>query len=518
MSIFNQVQVSKPPKSTFNLSHTNVLSCKMGKGIPFLALETLPGDKFDIQTGHLLKLAPLVAPLMHSINITFHYFFVPNRIMWESWQDFITAGEDGYEAPTHPYMDIDLNSLSVGCNADYFGLPVDTMSASVTSRINPFPFCAYARIYHDYYRDQNADPQNQDSDVPTLVDGDNSTFWNTIAGLEPWNRAWAHDYFTSSLPWTQRGPEATIPLGTSAPIDFAGVGGATKITDTSGVSYGPTGDLEVNTGVLRDKTNAANLMLDNSAQLSADLSSATAAGIIDLRRAFALQKWLEKNARGGGRYKEVVLMHFAVNTSDGRLQRSEFIGGSTMPINISEVLQTSSTASEPTPQGNQAGHGMSVGQTGKNSWYCEEHGWIIGIFSIMPKAAYMQGINRKWSRFDKLDYAWPVFAHIGEQEITNKELYVSASSATNDGTFGYVPRYAEYKYHPNTIHGEMRTSLDFWHMARIFSSTPAWGSTFIECEPRTDIFAVAATEQCYIHLYNQIYAKRPLPYFGNPKL
>ena len=332
---------------------------------------------------------------------------------------------------------------------------------------------AYNKIYNEYYRDQNLCDKLTDK----ATDGSNSyTGVNTLQ-----NRAWQHDYFTSALPWTQKGPEATIPLGTTAPLlNKTGTSHdpnlATYFQNTDGSRYGAS-TLQSGTGIAPASgqvipsfgSNTAYSQLDVSNHLEVDLTDATASSINDLRRAFRLQEWLERNARGGSRYIEVILAHFGVQSSDARLQRPEFLGGSATPISISEVLQTSDAAAEDTPQGNMAGHGVSVGSSNYVSYKCEEHGYIIGLMTVMPKTAYQQGIPKHFSKFDKFEYFWPSFANIGEQPILNKELY-AFDDGNNDEVFGYTPRYAEYKYIPSTVHGEFRDTLDFWHMGRIFGS------------------------------------------------
>ena len=262
------------------------------------------------------------------------------------------------------------------------------------------------------------------------------------------------------------------------------------------------------------------LDLDNSDHLFADLSGATASSINDLRRAFRLQEWLERNARGGARYIEIITAHFGVRSSDARLQRPEFLGGSSTPITISEVLQTSANASEPTPQGNMAGHGVSVGSSNYVSYRAEEHGYIIGIMSVMPKTAYQQGVPKHFKKLDKFDYYWPSFANIGEQPIYNEELY-HQNNPSDGEVFGYTPRYAEYKYIPSTVHGEFRTSLNFWHMGRIFSTKPTLNQDFIECDSAEveRVFNVLEGEEhLYVYLHNEVKATRLMPYYGTPTI
>lgn len=265
------------------------------------------------------------------------------------------------------------------------------------------------------------------------------------------------------------------------------------------------------------------VFLDPNGSLTAATSSLSVDAITvnDLRRATKLQEWLEKNARGGSRYIESIESHFGVRSSDKRLNRSEFIGGSSQDVVISEVLQTSKTdsAGSETPQGNMAGHAVSVGHSGAKGYFCEEHGFIIGITSIMPVTAYQQGIHRMFSRFSSLDYYWPSFAHLGEQEVLNQELFYSASSADKD-TFGYIPRYSEYKFINSRVAGSFRDSMDFWHLGRKFDTAPSLNSDFIACNPSNRIFAVELQNEqhVYAHVFNKVKASRRMPIFGTPRL
>jgi hypothetical protein len=520
-NIFTQVNMTRPEGNTFDLSHAKKLSCNAGQLVPVLNMEVLPGDKFNIQTAQMVRFAPLVAPLMHQVSVHTHFFFVPNRLVWPNWENFITGGEDGADTSVHPYVDIDISdstSFPTGCNADYMGLPVGTGTSGTTQPFNAIPVAAIAKIYNEYFRDQNLTSPIPDE----LVDGDNTTNFEPPLQATPIKRAWYHDYFTSCLPWTQKGPQATIPLGSTAPLTFNPGGSvADTVWNADGTTWPATGDTKLDGGVSPyrafNSSTGEPINIDVSRTHEVDLTSATAATIIDLRNAFKLQEWLEKNARGGSRYIESILSHFGVRSSDARLQRPEFLGGSSQPVTFSEVLQTSSTDAT-TPQGNMAGHGVSVGQSKGINYRSEEHGWIIGFMSIMPKPEYFQGVHKSWIRFDKFDYAWPEFAHIGDEAVLNGELYHSNTPATDADTFGYISRYASYKYMPSTVHGEFRDTLDFWHWARKFSTTPTLNTEFIECVPRTDIFANESGEQLYVQLYHQIRCYRLLPYFGNPKM
>jgi len=512
----------RPQTNTFDLSHDRKFSGKIGELMPISVMEVVPGDKFNIKATNLTRFAPLITPIMHKASVYCHFFFVPNRILWPNWENFISGGEDGLSDPTFPTVDLTIpTQYGVQTLADYLGLP----TGSQISNVSALPFAAYQKIYQDYYRDENLITK---TDV-TLSDGTQSNT-DTIELSSMKKRAWQHDYFTSALPWTQRGPEATIPLGTTAPLRYITGGDTYFKNKNTGVKF-----TSLDTGTYPIETDATGstvipgwsgtpFNIDNSESLEADLSTATASSINDLRRAFRLQEWLERNARGGARYIEIITAHFGVRSSDARLQRPEFLGGSSTPITISEVLQTSNTAgatgADATPQGNMAGHGVSVGSSNYVSYRAEEHGYIIGIMSVMPKTAYQQGVPKHWKKLDKFDYYWPSFANIGEQPIYNEELY-HQNNPTDAEVFGYTPRYAEYKYIPSTVHGTFRTSLDFWHMGRIFSTKPTLNADFIECDSAEvdRVFNVpSGDEHLYVYLHNEVKATRLMPYFGTPTI
>lgn len=506
-NVFNSVRVPKVGSNRFDLSHDVKLTMQMGVLTPINLQEIIPGDSFEIRSESLIRFAPMIAPVMHRVNVFIHYFFVPNRIIWPNWEKFITDNNGQGNVPAPPF--VTLNSIEKGSLSDYFGLPPSATSRSVSA----LPFAAYGKIYNEYYRDQNLQAEVKDE----LVDGTNS---QTGFGLR--RRAWMHDYFTASLPFAQKGGAVTIPLGDYADVEVkpwasTGFGGTQFRTVVSGAS-GAAGAIS-QTGVpnIRSAANTDSLYYDPADTLRADLASASAVTINELRRAFRLQEWLEKMARGGSRYIEQNLVHFGVRSSDARLQRPEFIGGSKNPVIISEVLQTSE--SQETPQATMAGHGLAA-SSGKTIRYtAEEHGYIIGIMSIMPVTAYQQGIPRHFSRKSHLDYAWPTFAHIGEQAVLNKEIYSDGTSA-DDGTWGYVPRYSEYRYQDSRVAGEFRDTLAFWHLGRIFGSRPALNASFIECVPRNDIFAVSEpnNQNIWCQVRNNIHARRKLPLYGTPMM
>jgi len=506
-NIFNSVQLEKPKKNVFDLSHDVKMSMKMGNLTPVLVTECVPGDSFQIGCDSLIRFAPMVAPVMHRMDVSVHYFFVPNRIIWDNWEKFIV---DANTAHVLPYITSDyfqpqyLASAGTSAkNADYLGVPTPP-NGSTNVNINALPFAAYQAIYNEYYRDENLIPEVDYK----LIDGNNGPTFARVKELcEIRQRAWEHDYFTASLPFAQKGSAVDIPIG-SIDNDVAVNWNSLENAHTS-VTYDGTNSQTIGSSAGVSTAGTPELIAKTS---DIDIQPTT---INDLRRAFRLQEWLEKNARGGTRYIENILMHFGVRSSDKRLQRPEYITGLKTPVIISEVLNTSATANE--PQGNMAGHGVAV-STGKyGNYFCEEHGYIIGIMSVMPQPAYQQGIPKTYLKSDPLDFFWPSFAHIGEQPVTNNELY--AYTATAEDTFGYVPRYAEYKYQPSRVAGDFRTVLDYWHLGRIFATQPALNQAFIECDPDQveRIFAVQDGEDnLYCQIMHKIKAVRPMPKFGTP--
>lgn len=544
MSIFNQNEKVQVKSNSFDLTHDRKLSTKFGELTPVFVADTIPGDKFEISSNLMLRFAPMIAPVMHRVNAFVHFFFVPNRILWDGWEDFITGGEDGTDTTEWPYVRTFINpssgtGIEVGSLGDHLGLPTnsDTSSVDVQREFSILPFAAYQKIWFDFYRDQNVTSYIEQD----VLDGNNGaafgTYWNITR-----RRAWQHDYFTSALPFLQRGPEAMIPIGAKA--DVLAKDATTIYTDgleqvlrtqtgttfTQNKVFGQRqGSNE--TGASSQDPNSGSVAIDTDAYLDlnashyADIQNVQSS-ISDLRAAIALQQWLEANARGGARYIEQNYVHFGVTSSDARLQRPEFLGGMRVPVKISEVLQTTSSGAaveageSGTPQGNMAGHGIGIGN-GKIAHYSEEHGYIMGILSIMPIPAYQQGIPRHFLRSDKYDYAWPEFQHIGEQGIYKAEIYQDGSTP-EDGLeiWGYTPRYAEYKYLPSSVHGDFRTTLDFWHLGRKFSSFPNLNENFVTSgtDDLIRIFAVQdGTDYIWCHILHDTKATRKLAYFGNPK-
>ncbi|AXL14945.1 major capsid protein [Microviridae sp.] len=516
MNIFKQLMNRKVGSNKFDLSHDLKLSLNMGDLIPTMCMEVVPGDRFSIQTENMLRMAPMISPVMHQIKVTQHYFFVPNRLVWNGWEDFITGNSD--EAP--PTVN-NLQANPIGSLGDYMGIPVDSnMPADL--KVSAIPFAAYALIYDEWYRDQNL----QDKIFTPLVSGDNTLAYGPMVVGSLQKRAWMHDYFTSALPFAQKGDAVSLPLlnNDKALVELGTTDGNTvpQIVDSTDTPIG-NGNLEtVATGDLTAQ-GGPSAYIDPNGSLEVDIN-AEAADINTLRRAFRLQEWLEKNARGGTRYIESILSHFGVRSSDARLQRPELIGSSNGNMVISEVLTTVSTDAgeefEGQAAGTMVGHGINVQASKRFAYKAEEHGFIIGILNVQPRTAYSQGIHRSFSRFDKLDYFWPSFANIGEQAILNKELYAGQSVADGEETFGYTPRYSEYKYMDSRVAGDMRGSLNYWHMARQFANPPQLNESFIECVPTKRIFAFVdqSSDSLYAHVFNKVTAIRKMPKFGIPTI
>lgn len=527
MSIFNQISVKAPGSNVFDLSHTKRMSLDMGHLIPNLCMEVVPGDQFYIQSAAMVRFAAMLAPIMHEVEYYQHYFFVPTRILWQNSEKFFFGGEDGLQEPVYPTFAFtgQFQGASNGTLHDYLGLPVQSTPLTA-KQISCVPHAAYQLIWQEYYRDQNLqDPLTLQVNNYLLKDGENTN--NELFQLR--KRAWGHDYFTSALPFVQKGVEATIPLGSTADINLkedTGIPSLIREADVAGLPLNTVAtDLTGNTSgefVEDPNLGSRRFILDNSENLLADLATATSATINDLRNAFRLQEFLEKNARGGGRYIESVMAHFGVMSKDSRLNRPEFLGGFKTPVQFSEVLQTSGTLDTSlgdTPQANMAGHGIAAGGSSKAKYYATEHGYIMGICSVRPKTTYQQGFPKHFLKKDKFDFYLPSFAHIGEQAIEGQEIYWSGVDIYDEGAWGYTPRYAEYKFINDSVHGDFRGNLKFWHLGRIFETPPSLNEDFIECVPSKRIFAVeqAETQSLYCLIRHRIKARRKMPYFGNPK-
>lgn len=553
-TLFTRVKTPKPPVNKFDLSHDKMLTAQMGKLYPVLCQEMVPGDRFRVQSDMMCRTVPLVSPAFGSLKAYVHYFFVPNRLLWDQWEDFIIGGETGEDRPVPPYVSYadlikDTSTRSgvtdnVGLNAlwDYFGLPIGKNQGS--SNINPtpislLPFKAYRLIYNEYYRDQNVDPElpvNVSESGRQLLSSTGLFSFDTHYTI--YRRRWLKDYFTSALPTPQRGPDVMLPIQGQANVqldpDWQATAAGSRTTPTfrdldyqasggeltqPGMLYGSASGGQTRYSFGADKPDglAHHLVYDPNGSLSADLASATAVTINDLRRAIALQKFYEISARAGSRYKEMIMGHFHVTSSDARLDRPEYLGGGVSTINITEIPQTSATGDE-SPQGNLAGKGFGIGRSNRSSFFAEEHGWLIGILSIVPDAIYFQGVNKMWNRLNQEDYYWPAFAHLGEQPILKSELLCDVTENSFGKLFGYAPRYAEYKYSPSTIHGEFRTSLANWTFARRLTAANL-NSDFLSVPDINNPYAVQDDSDKYlIWISHRIDALRPMPYYGTPSI
>lgn len=515
-NLFQQIQLRRPRRNKFNLSHERKMSFDLGQLVPCYVQEVVPGDRFRVNTEAFVRFQPMLAPIMHNVNVYTHYFFVPNRLVWDEWEDFITGGREGTSAPIVPRATTNAMFLSgltsPGGLPDYMGLPTVT-AGTQNAQVSMLAFRAYQLIWDEYFRDQNLTPSLDIAKTSgQMPQGAELTKILTIR-----RRAWEKDYFTSALPWAQRGPEVLMPLEGEGSVTYKPT---TEVFESTGAipATGPISNtFTVTHGNLTvDGTTGR---VENIDEVLVDASSVT---INELRRSVRLQEWLEKNARAGARYVEQILSHFGVKSSDARLQRPEFLGGGKTPVRISEVLSTFQDASGTgNPQGNMAGHGMSFGGANGFKRFFEEHGHVIGVMSVLPRTTYQQGIPRFLSRMDKFDYYWPEFANIGEQEIRNKEIFHDGTGVVDpEGTWGYQSRYADYKYGCSTVHGEMKGSLAFWHMGRIFSTFPPLNENFVTSDPTTRVFAVEDenVDKVICQLYNRVDALRPMPYFGTPTL
>lgn len=498
-NVFSNVGAVRPGRSAFDLSYDVKLTGNMGWLIPVMCDEMVPGDKFTIGNQAVLRFQPLVAPILHEVNVYVHYFFVPYRLLWDDWEDFISGGVDGtFDDPIPRWEPTSYGAYSLW---DYFGFPVGVDPDGAYPL--DFPRRAYNFVYNEFYRDEN---------LQTEVALSNETILQ---------RSWPKDYFTSALPWQQRGVSPSFPI--SGVLEVSGQD-ANVLFDVTGDSGGPYG-LSVSASAASPPDNVesssrtgqpAGFFRWNDPQLEVDLGDGVTVDVADLRLMFQIQKFLERNARAGVRYTEFLRAHFGVSPRDDRLDRPEYVGGTRSPIIMSEVLQTSETDS--TPQGNLAGHAISVSSSYAGKCYAPEYGLVIGLLSVMPKAVYQQGINRQWLRETRYDFYFPEFANLSEQAITRAELYASAVSAENTTIFGYQGRYDEMRTKQSMVTSGMRDTYDYWHMSRQFSSAPELNETFILCEPRMDCFAVPTEPAFVMSFGNIIKAVRPMPLRAEPGL
>lgn len=473
-----------------SLSHFRLLTGDMGLLLPIACYDVLPGDTIDQSSSCLMRLSPLATPVMHPVSVRIHHWFCPKRLLWDGWEDFITGGNDGEggSAGTYPTISAGGSGFTAGELADYLGIPPGVANLSVSA----FGFRAYNKIFNEYYRDQ---------DYVTEV-AEDSTVIQEIA--------WEKDYFTAARDFPQRGPDITLPIGTSAPIVF------------DATQEGESRWRNVTTNATNENVASSNWGLQGGQQantssnekydfvpgdtLYADLSNATAVNINDVREAFALQRYAEARARYGARFTEY-LRYLGVTPSDARLQRPEYLGGGKQTIAFSEVLQTGPD-SEDAGVANLKGHGIAALRSNRYRKFIEEHGVILSLLSVRPKTMYSNSMHRMWSKRTKEDYWQRELERIGQQEIYRREVYAQSDANGGDTIFGYGDRYAEYRSHPSTVHGEFRSTLNSWHLSRQFGSAPALNADFIGCDPSKRIFQVQTNDVLWMMVQNNIRARR----------
>lgn len=485
-------------RSKHSLSHYKLLTAPMGKLVPVTWFEALPGDSIQQATSALIRCTPLLAPLMHPVDVRFHHWFVSNRLIWDDFEDFITGGEDGLDASVHPYVEYNGNQTSsIGNNRDYLGVPCEDYTG-MNMKFNALPFRALALIYNTHYRDQQL---NTELTIDTTSGQDTTTTTNASPALL--NCSWQKDYFTTARTSEALGSTVTIPLLDQAPV--TGIGAAAQSYPSSPSAYETDGTNP--TYASGTSTISQALVYEEGAtgypNIYADLSASTGVAISDLRLALAIQRYQEARNTYGSRYVEY-LRYLGVRSSDGRLGQPEYLGGGKQTIQFSEVLATDGSNT-----GTMKGHGIAAMRTNRYRRFFEEHGIVMTIMSVVPKSIYGNGIHRSWSRTEKEDYFTKELAHIGDQEVLNKEVY--AVHASPNDTFGYQERYGEYREHPSGIAGDFRDQYDYWHMARIFASDPSLNSTFINCEPTTRCYAETTYDPLLIMTNHSIQARRMVP-------
>lgn len=574
-SLLPRVDISR---SRFDRSSSVKTTFNTGDIVPFFLEEVLPGDTFNVKTSKVVRMQTLLTPLMDNLYLDTYYFFVPNRLVWQHWKEFCGENTESAWITKTEYAMPQITSPAdtgweVGTIADYFGIPTGVANLSVSA----LPFRAYALIMNEWFRDENLqDPLVVPVDDATVAGVNSATFVTDVAkGGKPYKAAKYHDYFTSALPAPQKGPDVSIPvsLGSELPVygtgdplyltdgnftyPFLSVGkslGSVSMTGTaianSGATGSKVGDIYANGNAFYSEANSGGgsdnwkgkVMgvptkekmdslavpgLVGSGLVAVNDGAVSVATINQLRLAFQIQKFYERQARGGSRYTEVIRSFFGVTSPDARLQRPEYLGGNRVPININQVIQQSGTGSESssTPQGTVVGMSQTTDTNSDFTKSFTEHGFIIGVMVARYDHTYQQGLDRLWSRKDKFDFYWPVFANIGEQAIKNKELYAQGT-AEDDEVFGYQEAWAEYRYKPNRVTGEMRSSyaqsLDVWHLADDYSKLPSLSAEWIQEDSSTVNRVLAASDNLAAQFFADIYVKnlctRPMPMYSIPGL
>lgn len=519
--LFSQVPKTEIPRSRFNRSHGLKTTFDEGYLVPILVDEILPGDTVNLGATLFTRMATLMSPIMDNLYIDTFFFFVPERLVWENFQRM--CGEQDNPDDSTDFIFPTITAPTGGWKpqslADYFGIPINIENLEVRAE----PFRCYNLIYNEWFRDENL----QDSVTFTKADKDDEKNYKLL------RRGKRHDYFTSALPWPQKGPGVELPFGGNAivrPADNISPGSnayAKFISDYTGfnasVNYNPSASQQVVGNNALFAANVANSVgyIDPNGTLIADMSTVTATTINQFREAFQIQKWYERAARGGTRYTEILRSFFGVVSPDARLQRPEYLGGGSHRIDVSVVPQTSAT-NDISPQANLAAFAVGASKNGGFTKSFTEHGWLIGLVNVRADLTYQQGLNRMWSRSTKFDMYWPTFAHLGEQAILNKEIYAQGNSK-DDEAFGYQERYAEYRYFPSMITGKFRSTdpqpLDSWHLAQKFDSLPTLSSQFIEDNPPVDrVVAVTDEPHFLLDAWFDMNCVRPMPVYSVPGL
>lgn len=512
-------KIKMPARSYYDRTHDVKGDISMGLMYPVLHEEIIPGDTFELSDEILIRMAPMIRPVMHEMTAYLRVFFVRDWTIMDDFEEMISAGPDGQSEITVP-MNPDDYTVEVGSVWDWLNVNPGVYDAGMFSML---PLRAYNKVYNDWYR-----PQNQ---VPDEVDLDDNTMKRTT---------WELDYFTSALPFTQRGPQVVMPLGTTAPIyvdmgmnfnDHSSLSGVVRLSSKLGSVEFPS-ILKSDNNVIRSG-DALDEYLDLKPNIFADLSSVSGVPMNDWRNYLQVQSWMELNALGGVRYPELVLAHFGVVTPDSRVERAEYLGSMKVPVVVSEVLQTSQST-EDSPQANMAGHGIGANARRLFKRSFTEHGWLIGILTFVPKSGYQQGIPMEYQRQSALDFPWPLFTRLGMRDIPIKALYTGAyldaegNLTTPDNgtwtpvgnpneTFAYNTIYDELRYKSNTVHGKFRTDLSFWHLNRLFKTKPVFNKDFVECKPNTERIKEVTTESdAFVQILHRLKCYRELPKSPTP--
>jgi len=504
---FSQVPKAEIPRSSFDRSHGYKTTFDAGYLVPFFVDEALPGDTFTVKSTLFARLATPIYPLMDNLYLDTHYFSVPMRLVWDNWQKFNGEQRNPDDSTDFvvPQLVAPAGGYQVNSLEDYFGLPVGVAGVSHSALWHR----AYNLVFNEWYRDENL----QDSVNVATGDGPDNPADYTLR-----RRGKRHDYFTSCLPWPQKGPGVSIPLGGLAEITTDSIVG-----QRVGIRATVDGNLH---SLVANASDTYQVQVSGStgpSAMYADLSTASAATINSLRQAFQIQKIYERDARGGTRYTEIIKSHFGVTSPDARLQRPEYLGGGSTPVNISPIPQTSGTGTyAATPQGNLSAMGTALARNHGFTTSFTEHCLIIGLVSVRADLTYQQGLNRMWSRKTRFDFYWPALSHIGEQAVLNKEIYATGT-ATDEEVFGYQERYAEYRYKPSMITGKFRSSdpqsLDAWHLSQDFATQPVLDASFIEENPPLDrVIAVTTEPHFLLDSYIKMRCARPMPVYGVPGL